>query len=62
MAGIGVRRTEPVPGSSVNGGRGDQEVGNVFDCEGGEYDIAGGGVGHRVKVGTVTRQLWPALA
>lgn len=42
-AGIGVRRTEPVPGSSVNGGRGDQEVGNVFDCEGGEYDIAGGG-------------------
>lgn len=39
-AGIGVGRTETVPGSSVNGGGCDQEVGNIFNCEEGEYDIA----------------------
>lgn len=39
-AGIGVGRTETVPGSSVNGGGGDQEVGNIFNCEEGEYDLA----------------------
>lgn len=64
-AGIGVGRTETVPGSSVNGGGCDQEVGNIFNCEEGEYDIArlaGGGAFHRVGVGTVTRQVWLALA
>lgn len=39
-AGIGVGTTETVPGSSVNGGEGDQEVGSIFDCKEGEYDIS----------------------
>lgn len=41
-AGIEVERRfrQSVPGSSVNGGVDDQEVGNDFNCKEGEGDIA----------------------
>lgn len=54
---------ETVPGSLVNGGGGDQEVGSDFDCEEGEGDIARWEeVYHRVGVGTVTALAGPGMS